>query len=341
MSVKVAKNRFILNPSLKLWGEFYQHLLSNISSFQALGDSLIEKAELAKALRRTEILEEIALIFASFPIREYQFIGQYYQALGGYLKGRRPQLAFEEVLEQSRTYKARALIGLAALEAQKGNFESEMSFFTQALKFADTHSVTLEIRRGIALVKAKEGFHTEAVNDLEKCYSLSRYTDPYSYYQYLNSLAVELGELGRIEEAGNICKVILASPYLSAYPEWRETAQDIAGRGCPSRSIISFAQKPKPRNILLLPKRSIDVEKSVQNPFQKRASVTELAEWKKKMGKEPNGPTKNLENATEKDLFYELMELVAKRQFSRDQLHKMIEFARKLPDDPTPESSKD
>ena len=46
-------------------------------------------------------------------------------------------------------------------------------------------------------------------------------------FDYLNSLAVELGEVGRKYEARNVIKHVLESPFTIAYPEWLETADDL------------------------------------------------------------------------------------------------------------------
>ena len=56
---------------------------------------------------------------------------------------------------------------------------------------------------------------------------LARYSQPHLYFVYLNSLAVELGEAGRKYEARNIIRHVIASPFAFAYPEWRETGEDL------------------------------------------------------------------------------------------------------------------
>ena len=90
-----------------------------------------------------------------------------------------------------------------------------------------------------------------------------------------SSLAVEYGEIGRIEEASNICKVVLASPCALAYPEWRETGSEIALRGYKSRSVISFKQQ-KPENLLYLPERERETYKRNPPSAQNRNQVSGL-----------------------------------------------------------------
>ncbi|MFP5265659.1 MAG: hypothetical protein ACLGJB_27565 [Blastocatellia bacterium] len=63
-----------------------------------------------------------------------------------------------------------------------------------------------------------------------------RHAEPRPYYDFLNSYAVELGEAGRTQEARHICRLVLASPFTHAYPEWQETAQDLRA---PDRSFAA------------------------------------------------------------------------------------------------------
>src|SRR5215217_1749750 len=131
MSVKVASNRFI-EPSIR-FGDLYQHVLKNILSFQKLGDRLIQEADAARSFRQTDTIKEMGRLLSNIPIREYQLIGQYYIGLADCLKGESPRELLEEVVEYSATYKAKALISLAVIEAQRGDYSSELYWFTQAL----------------------------------------------------------------------------------------------------------------------------------------------------------------------------------------------------------------
>jgi hypothetical protein len=112
-----------------------------------------------------------------------------------------------------------------------------------------------------ALVKALEGDHRGALVDLEKMFPLVRMANsqqPYAYYDYLNTLAVELCEARRLEEARRASEIALASPFASAYPEWRETREEIELKGrCLSRSTVAFAQRtPQSANLITLPRAS-------------------------------------------------------------------------------------
>ena len=54
-----------------------------------------------------------------------------------------------------------------------------------------------------------------------------KYVAPSAYFDYLNSYAVELGTAGRLTEACNVIKVVVASPFSPFYPEWQETLLDL------------------------------------------------------------------------------------------------------------------
>lgn len=206
-----------------------------MSNLQELGNRLVKAVEIAHAFRQADKVEEIGLILSNFPIKESRLIGQYY--LGGYAwrKGEDAREIFEEVVEKSEMYKAKALMSLAAVEAVKGNFNEELKRLAESIKFSKDITTNIEILRGIAIVKAKEGYHRQALKDLEGLVPLLHYARPNVYFDCLNSLAVELGEAGRVEEARRLSGIVVASPFAARYPEWQETAQELAVKSYRSR----------------------------------------------------------------------------------------------------------
>jgi tetratricopeptide (TPR) repeat protein len=327
MSVKVANNRFI---TYSFRSGFYQQILSDIVTLPGLGNLLIREAETAQILRQTEKLEETSIILSHFPLKDLRIIGHYYQGLSAYRRGEDARSIFERVAEQSKVYRAKALMSLAAVEAKDERYEHELNYFNQALKHTNNPSVIIEALRCIAVVKAKEGFHKSAVKDLENLFPLMRVADPNYYYQYLNSLAVELGEVGRIEEALKVCQITLASPYAFAYPEWRETGQDLALRGYKSRSSVRVIQT-FPRNVVYLSEHQREPsDTSIHPNIFGSADVLSLKKWiKAKMVKEPNGD-EIPPDADEKDLYLRIMELIAQKDLSVSELRQVIDFVEKL-----------
>jgi tetratricopeptide (TPR) repeat protein len=331
MSVKVAKNRFI-NFSLVAK---YRHFLESASNFVELGKRLTAAAETAQSMRQTEAVREYALILSNIPVKEYQLIGQYY--LGWYAcctGGDVPTSLFENIFDHSKTYKSKSLITLGALAGARGDFEGEMRYLKEAIRHSDFAN-SIRIVRGVAMVKAKEGFHKSAVRSLESVLPVLRFARPEVYYNTLNSLAVEYGEIGRIEEAQNVCKIVLASPFTFAYPEWRETEQDLAIRGYKSRSSVPIIRKiPVVRkvreNVLYMSERERS-EGHRLSPFYQPRDVSTIADWKeKKMGKEPNGNGEEKEELSDKQMVMKIMEYATDDDMPDEALHEMLEAIKKI-----------
>ena len=100
------------------------------------------------------------------------------------------------------------------------------------------------------------------------------------YYDFLNSYAVKLGEAGCMYKASNISRVVLASPFAYAYPEWQGTASDLRGL---SRSFAAI--NPHfylPRNLPSMPASRDEVETTEQS---QQARVVNLQTWQRKIAK--------------------------------------------------------
>jgi hypothetical protein len=142
---------------------------------------------------------------------------------------------------------------------------------------------------------------------------------------YMNSFAVELCEAGRLEEAKNVSQIVLASPFAPAYPEWRETGEEIELRELrPSRAGVAVSQRPSDAedfvrlglpadsretvssrtvcqlgNVVSLPVRepdrrdSTDPAEPIPGDQERSARVFSLEEHKKKkMSEKPNDELK-------------------------------------------------
>ena len=326
MSVRVANSRFILSSKSAV---LYQRLLKNVSDFRGLGNRLIQEAEVAQSFRQTNRLIELSVILSNLPLSEYRLIGQYYLGWCGYCNGENTREVIEQVVEKSKTYKVKALISLGAVEDANRDYASAARYYSEALKYAYNPSLITQASRGVALLKAKEGNNRQALKELEAIWPVVRLADLHVYHQYLNSFAVELGEAGRIDEAQDICKVLLASPFAFAYPEWRETSDDIAFRGYKSRSAVCVIQ-PVRENFFKLP----IAESSSNSTQEEPAKVFSLLEWKKKMGKEPNGDNteanQDLNKMSEKELLLEIIQLASQNGVSEHELRDILDHARKV-----------
>jgi tetratricopeptide (TPR) repeat protein len=232
MSKRTANDLFIVSSRPAL----YQGLLTGVATYEALGNRIVKQIKAAHAFRQVDQVRELARVLINIPIKEYQLIAWYYLVWCDCREAKYDIETLERIVEQTNAYKAKALSSRAAIEVFQKNNERAFYFYTEALKASPAVSEYIHISRAIAVLKAQEGFHKSALRDMENLIPVIRYAEPLVYYDFLNSYTIELGETGRMYEASNISRVVLSSPFIHAYPEWRETAQDLRG---PNHSFIA------------------------------------------------------------------------------------------------------
>jgi len=332
MRVRTANSLFI-DISFKRYAGFYQHLLNNLANFQALGDRLVMAAEQAKAFRSFETVEEVGQVLTNLPLEEHKAIGQYYLGWRELMRDGDARGMLEGCAEYGPDkYRALAMLSLANLESRKSDHSSALQWMLESLKVAPL----TETFRGIAIVKAQDGDHQGSLRDLERILPLARASEPLVYYDCLNSLAVELGEVGRLEEARNVCKQVLASPYAAVYPEWQETAEDLRGA---SRSFVAINSSPcTGPNVLFMPAPGRHTGESPAGPSQanKPAQVFNLHQWKTKTIKEPNVNKKNgrqgAGEVTDRLMLLKIVELASTDNLSDEALREMVQALEKIVD---------
>lgn len=337
MSKQTAASLFILPPSEAKSAELYQALLRGVGSYQQLGNRLIQLAEHAHAFRQFDRVREYGQILSNIPIKSFQAVGYYYLAVAANSMGNGDQdkarRLFELVADTApEAYKAKAILSLAAIATHAGDYQSQVRYSVESLKASKDVSTTVRAHLGIAIYKSMEGFHQQALKDMESLYRLARHSQPVVFFDYLNSLAVELGEVGRIQEACNVSRLVLASPFTFAYPEWRETAQELnpSRRSMVTVGAINY-------NLLTLPER----EPSEQPASQPPARVLSFAKGKKKMAKKNKDKKikKSVDEMNFRDLGFKLLELVTKYQADEEQMRVLVAFAMTLfePSEPDPD----
>ena len=249
MSKDTDKSLFIVSSMPR----FYQQLLAGVASYEALGNRIIEQIKAAHAFRQVEQVKELAVILINIPIKEYQLIAQYYLV---WCKCRDLDYrtdALERIVEQSHTYKTKALFSRGAIEWYKGENETALYFYKEALKTSPTLSEYIDLSRTIAVLKATEGFHKSALKDLENLEPLIKHAEPRLYYDFLNSYAIELGEAGRMDEAENVSRITIASPFAPYYPEWRSTFSELRSKRKRRSTITISLPEELPENVLPFP----------------------------------------------------------------------------------------
>jgi tetratricopeptide (TPR) repeat protein len=248
MSRDTVKNLFIV-PSMR---GFYQQLFTGIGSYQELGNRVIRQIKAAHAFRQIEQVRELSSLLLNFPIKEYQLIAQYYLYWCRYRNREYDIDSLEVIIDHTQAYKAQALLTRGTLEYDNRRNREAFYFYSEALKARPNVSEYIAISRAIAVAKAVDGFHNLALNDLEKVLPLIKHAEPRLYFDFLNSYAVELGEAGRLQEARNVSSLVLASPFIHAYPEWQETHAELSLKQKNHSSVTVPClpkQQPKPRQV--------------------------------------------------------------------------------------------
>jgi len=245
---------------------YYQQLICSLLSrsiyategFQSLGRQLADIAQHAYFLRQIETVNLASQIMLVLPISsELKGIAYYYQAICAKRKGDFDSargLLERVVREASQQYKARAFLTIGATYFDSGKVEAALPFYLTAARASrECDPLTMaESQRQIAIIYSAHGDHKRALEGIENLLPLIRVIAkhyPVLRYDYLNSLAVELGEVGRIDEAKAACAIALASPFSTAYPNWSETRDELEAkrtRATPSVVAISAALECTP-----------------------------------------------------------------------------------------------
>lgn len=226
---------FIDSPSEANSPELYQVLLRSVARCQGLGNQLVSLAEQAHASRQYDQLREAALLLSNLPLNNYQAVGTYFSGVAAYKLGRgdrqQARSLFERAVDTAPdTYKVKGILSLAAVSFDRGDFDSALYYYRETLRASKLATESLEAVRGMAIVRSIEGSHRQAVEDLEKVLPVIKYAPPHIYFDLLNSYAVELGEVGRLEEARRVAEIAVRSPFAHVYPEWRETYKEITAK---------------------------------------------------------------------------------------------------------------
>lgn len=244
VSTTTESNLFMFSPLAKYAG-FYQQLLRGTADYCLLGNRLIQLAEQAHSLRQFDRVEEIGLVLSNIPIKHFETIGGYFLAVAANSLGNGDRdeagRLFESAVDRAPDpYKVKAVLSLGALAFHNNDFDSAFYFYREAIKTEGIGSATLQAIRGIATLKSIAGYHRSAIADVETILPLIRFAPSNVHFDCLNSYAVELAEVGRLQEAKNVSSLVVASPLIRFYPEWQDTLREVNSRR-KSRSTIAIS----------------------------------------------------------------------------------------------------
>jgi tetratricopeptide (TPR) repeat protein len=324
MSKQTAVNLFMEPPSLKYVG-LYQELLNGIVSQERWGNRLVRLAEQAHALRQFHQLKEIGFVLSNSSIEDYRAISTYFLAVAANSKGSGNQDEARRLFELAintapDAYKVKSILSLGALSFHKRDFDSALYFYQETIKAGKLSAASLHATKAISVLRAIEGHHKQAVKELENILPVIKYAPAHIYFDLLNSYAVELGEVGRKDEARNICRTVIASPFASAYPEWLETAEDLKQT---NRSFVAINTSPfVANNVLLMP--TAESAPAQSSADLEPARVLDLQRWKKKMGKGKKDNSESaLEDVDEKEMLMRIMHIYTRDETTSEKRRKM------------------
>lgn len=305
---QVEPERQIRHAGLyQLIAQVLSNAFDSSQSLAHLTARLASVADHAHSLNRFDIVEYVGELLLKLPFsRKSEDAGRYYKALGLNQRGRgdtaRACWLFEEVADRaSLEYRAKATLALGSTHFRAGEHQNAVSLYREVLLMATRGHVfdpvtSYHAVRNTAVVRSMEGDRRGALADLEEMFPLARIAgslQPYVYYDYMNTLAVELGEAGRLEQARHASRIALASPYARLYPEWRETPNEIESKTRhESRSIVRVPQAPSGERepstqILSWSNDRVRQADSAPQLETQSASIISLQDWKKKMEKKP------------------------------------------------------
>jgi tetratricopeptide (TPR) repeat protein len=347
------------------YGRLYQQILLGLIKdtyskrfFTDLNYKFTALADQLYALRRLEELEQLGKFFLSLPLGdESRIIGRHYQALCLYQKGKdaEARAIFEYVAEQGPIkYRARALLGISGMlyddkDSPLKYSQSITEYCVEASRLAVSsggydYRTIIESQRNLVLLKSIAGDHRSALADLERLFPLVRNVSrwhPDLFCSFLNSFAVELGEVGRIEEALRVADRALASPYARIYRQVQETRDEIVMKSRrASRSVVAVSRKaPSDGNVLSLPMpyRSTALQAPASGQAQGLARVFDLQAWKYKLAKEAKATARQEKinrHLSAREMLLRLMDVISEKDLTEDQLAKMLEAVEKIAYEP-------
>ncbi|MGA9770307.1 MAG: hypothetical protein WBV94_14810 [Blastocatellia bacterium] len=213
--------------------------------------SLSQQAEIAYILQQLDRVEALSKQLEQI----HAPIAFFWQGLAAQRQGKgnldhAEKLLVEAVSHAPLSYQARALFVLGSVAEYRGDYKAEAAFYSHALKLNTSDLfTTIETNRAIAISRAVEGDHKQAVEILERVLRLAHYyraRSPYLYLQTINSLAIELSYAGRKQEAIELARIACLSPLASIYHEFRETRAEIEQE---------IAETQSQANIVVVPAR--------------------------------------------------------------------------------------
>lgn len=210
-------------------------------------NALTLAAEEARCVRASDTVNAIADRLLEVVPYRLSAVAHYYKAiaLNNQCAGSKESTTAFSILSGSGLpiIRARANLALGSQAFVAGDY-------TRALKWYEAAAETINFRTdpigGLhlgnmqAATHGQMGNHELAASELRQLLSIAKVTKANLsplVYNLWNSLANELLQSGKITAARGISDNVIASPFISAYPEWVETHEDIQRAAHESKSV--------------------------------------------------------------------------------------------------------
>jgi hypothetical protein len=205
-----------------------------------LASMLVAEAEYANDMRQYGVVHTVSRLLSETALADrFESVGLYYSAKVQYGWGRWTQAI--DVLERTfdrlpDRFRSKTLLALAQLRIQLGDVEGCRLFSQEAGKLAAMKSsynlrTLCGAHMNVAVCKSFDGDNSGALRMYRDNLPMARFIGkwyPYIYLDYLNNIAVDLMEAGRLEEAEQAIAVPMASPWAGVVVDWQDTARTIA-----------------------------------------------------------------------------------------------------------------
>lgn len=182
-------------------------------------------------------------------------IGLYFAGLACFANGQGDAAIARQLFERAlryapSLYQQRILLSLAHLDYQDRDY-TRWACSCERLSCGDDPYSVLESRRALAIARARDGSHWQALNRLEALYPLVMQSTSLLHttrMDYLNSLAVELNATGQQDEARKVIHPVKESPFIRSYPEWSETVNEVEQQR-KSQVVVQFPAVDRPAQV--------------------------------------------------------------------------------------------
>ena len=320
-----------------------------------LGDKLVGLAEHAYGLRQADALVKLSQTLLALPLpSQYESAARFFLALGLRRRGQHEvcKAVLERVaFEPEHMYSARALQSLGAVIQDFGDYELALQVYSEVGRAAEKgrlEPASIFAQKNFATIHGLKGDHQRAVAELERLSPFVRAIGPihpHVYYDYLNSLAVELANVGRLEEAARTSKIAISSPFSAAYPEWKETYNEIAlKQRRASHSIVAVRwatartrriEEPTSdnNNLVQLTRTSSKTEATALNPHVLPARVLNFQQWRiKSLSRtSPEGvPSEKRTRMTTGEKLIRLMDLISHDETDDETIDRILEAVEQI-----------